>query len=255
MKKYFVTAAAVASAILVVAQLSTATAADKTPADKAAANNSTTNDAATKNADRGPVTNGLTQDLMKVSDDGYSALRAIHIARIAIFNGDTKAADKMLDKAKQDLDEAAKDAQKFATDAKAANAGKKGDEKKSASDKMDMIPIDGEIAIADTFVPSNEKKKHIEKANEHLKSGHSKEAIEELRLGEVDVVFTRVLLPLESTKKRVAEAEKLADEHKYYEANLALKAAEDGVVIDAIDLMGTPTNASTASTAATPTTK
>ena len=123
---------------------------------------------------------------------------------------------------------------------------KKADDK-SASDKMDLIPIDGEIAIADTFVPSAEKKKHIDKANEHLKSGRSKEAIEELRLGEVDVVFTRVMLPLESTKKRVADAEKLAGDHKYYEANLALKAAEEGIVIDAVDLMGTPTPASTAS--------
>ena len=131
-------------------------------------------------------------------------------ARIAIFNGDTKLADEMLDKAKKDLDAATKDAQTFAADAKAADHEK--EEKrhdKSASDKMDLIPIDGEIAIADTFVPSTEKKKHIEKANEHLKSGRSKEAIEELRLGEVDVVFTRVMLPLESTKKRVADAEKL----------------------------------------------
>ena len=28
---------------------------------------------------------------------------------------------------------------------------------------MDLIPIDGEVAIADTFVPSAEKKKHIER--------------------------------------------------------------------------------------------
>ncbi len=188
---------------------------------------------------------------------------AIHFARIAIFNGNTKLADEMLDKAKKDLDEATKDAQTFAADAKAADKGKQGDEKstteksgsdKSASDKMDLIPINGEIAIADTFVPSAEKKKHVEKANEHLKSGRSKEAIEELRLGEVDVVFTRVMLPLESTKKRVADAEKLVKEQKYYEANLALKAAEDSIVIDAVDLIGSPTPASTASTA-TPTKK
>ena len=189
---------------------------------------------------------------MKVSDDGYSAIRAIHLARIAIFNGDTKAAKEMLDKAKKDLDAATKDAQTFAADNKAANHEKKADDK-SASDKMDLIPIDGEIAIADTFVPSPEKKKHIDKANEHLKAGHSKEAIEELQLGEIDVVFTRVMLPLESTKKRVADAEKLAGDHKYYEANLALKAAEEGIVIDAVDLMGTPTPPSTAS--ATPPTK
>ena len=182
-----------------------------------------------------------------MSNDGFAAIRAIHVARIAIFNGDTKLAGEMLEKAKKDLDAATIDAKAFATDAKAADQEKKGHDK-SASEKMDLIPIDGGLAIADTFVPSAEKKEHIEKANDHLKSGRSKEAIEELQLGEIDVVFTRGLLPLEATQKRLADAERLAGEHKYYEANLALKAAEDGVVYESVDLTGTPVPASTAST-------
>ena len=242
MKKHFLTAVAIA-AVIVIAHAPAVRSAEKAPPEKAPAEKAP--------AEKAPAKNGLTQDLMKVSDDGYSAIRAIHLARVAIFNGDTKTATEMLDKAKKDLDAATKDAQTFAADNKAADHGKKADDK-SASDKMDLIPIDGEIGIADTFVPSTEKKKHIDKANEHLKAGHSKDAIEELQLGEIDVVFTRVMLPLESTKKRVADAEKLAGEHKYYEANLALKAAEEGIVIDAVDLIGTPTPPSTASAAASP---
>ena len=241
MKKHFLTGVALA-AVFVIAHASAAQSAEKVPAEKAP-------------AEKAPAKNGLTQDLMKVSDDGYSAIRAIHLARIAIFNGDTKTAQEMLDKAKKDLDAATTDAQTFAADNKAADHGKNTDDK-SASDKMDLIPIDGEVAIADTFVPSPEKKKHIDKANEHLKTGHSKQAIEELQLGEIDVVFTRAMLPLESTKKRVADAEKLAGDHKYYEANLALKAAEEGIVIDAVDLIGTPTQPSaTSASAASPTKK
>ena len=241
MRTHFFTAVALASAAFAIAYASPAQSAEKVPAEKAPGEKVP--------GEKAPAKNGLTEDLMKVSNDGYSAIRAIHLARIAIFNGDTKTAKEMLDKAKKDLDAATKDAQTFAADNKAADQGKKADDK-SASDKMDLIPIDGEIAIADTFVPSSEKKKHIDKANEHLKSGRSKEAIEELRLGEVDIVFTRVMLPLESTKKRVADAEKLAGDHKYYEANLALKAAEEGIVINAVDLIGTPTPPSTASAAA-----
>jgi len=186
-----------------------------------------------------PPKNGLSQDLTKVSKEGYGAFRAIHLARIAIFNGDTKLAQEMLGKAKTDLDAATQDAHAFAVHAKAADHGEKTSEK-PANGKMDLIPIDGEIAIADTFVPSDEKKRHIESANEHLKSGRSKEALEELRLGEVDVVFARLMLPLESTKKRVADAEKLANDHKWYEANLALKAAEGGLIIESVDLLGSP---------------
>ena len=237
MKKHFVTALALASAMFVVAHTSAAKSAEKATGEKSAAT-------------KAPAKNGLNADLMKVSHDGYGAIRAIHVARLAIFNGDTKDATEMLATAQKDLDAATKDAGTFAADTKAAGHDKKGHHK-STGDKTDLIPIDGEIAIADTFVPSAEKKKHIEKANEHLKSGHSKDAIEELRLGEVDVVFTRLMLPLETTKKRVADAEKLATEHKYYEANLALKAAEDGLIIDSVDLLGTPVAASTAPAATT----
>ena len=221
MKKQFVTAVALASALFVGAHDSTAQSAEKASAKTS------------------PAKNGLSQDLTKVSNDGFAAIRAMHHARMAIFNGDTKLAGEMLEKAKGDLDAATKDSHTLAADAKAAAHSEKGQDK-SATDKMDLIQIDGGLAIADTYVPSPEKKEHIEKANEHLKSGRSKEAIEELQLGEIDVVYTRVLLPLAATEKRLADAEKLAGEHKYYEANLALKAAEDGVVYESVDLSGTP---------------
>jgi hypothetical protein len=230
MKKHFVTASALAFACFVIVHASTAQSAEKAPAKKA-----------------------QSQDLMKVSKDGYGAVRAIHLARIAIFNGDTKLASEMLATAQTDLDAATKDVHTFPAHTKAADQAKTGHDK-SASEKMDLIPIDGGLAIADTFVPSPEKKGHIEKANEHLKSGHSKEAIEELQLGEIDVVYTCAMLPLKATEKRLVDAEKLVSEHKYYEANLALKAAEEGIVYESVDLTGTPVPASTAS-AATPTKK
>jgi hypothetical protein len=58
-------------------------------------------------------------------------------------------------------------------------------------------------------------------------------AIDELRLGDINVNFTYVMMPLDNTIKCVTEAVRYADEHKYYEANLALKEAEDGLVVDA----------------------
>ena len=80
------------------------------------------------------------------------------------------------------------------------------------------------------------KKEHIAKANEHFKKGRAKEAIEELRLGEINVSYTRVMMPLTATKKCLADAMQLAKEHKYYEANLSLKAAEDGLILDSVGL-------------------
>ena len=193
------------------------------------------------------------QELTKVSNDGFMAMRAVRAARIAIFNGEPKVAVEIMGKAKEALDAAAKDESIFVADMKTL-AGKKavhgtttagdkaahGTTTAAATKATIWIPIDGQIALADTYVATPEKKEHIAKANEHVKSGRAKEAIEELRLGEIDVTYTRVLMPLTATTKCLADAMSLANEHKYYEANLSLKAAEDGVILDSVGLTDTP---------------
>jgi hypothetical protein len=177
-------------------------------------------------ADAKPQTSAAT-DLatekadMKVSHDGYKAMRAIHDARIAIFNGKAKACDEWLTKASEALDKAAKD-------------------EVVAKIKDDMIPIDGSMVLVDTFVANDEKAKHVAKANEHFHKGDSPKGLAELKLGEIDVNFSRILISLSATKKNVADAEALAKDHKYYECNLALKAAEDAVVLDSISLLEFP---------------
>ena len=182
------------------------------------------------------------QDLMKVSKDGFLAMRAVRAARIAIFNGEPKVAVEIMGKAKDALDAASKDESMFVSDMKTL-AGKKaahGTTTAAAAPATTWIPIDGQISLADTYVATPEKKEHIAKANEHFKSGRAKEAVEELRLGEIDVTYSRVMMPLTATKKCLADAMQLADEHKYYEANLSLKAAEDGVVVDSVGLADVP---------------
>jgi hypothetical protein len=182
--------------------------------------------------------NATTQEVMKVSKDGFMAMRAVREARIAIFNGDPKVAVEIMGKAKEALDNVSKDESLFVSDIKtpAGNKAVHGTTTPAATEAMNWIPIDGQIALADTYVPTPEKKEHIAKANEHFKYGRGKEAIEELRLGEINVTYTRVLMPLTATKKCLANAMSLANEHKYYEANLALKAAEDGVILDSVSL-------------------
>jgi len=182
--------------------------------------------------------NAATQEMTKVSKDGFMAMRAVREARIAIFNGEPKVAVEIMGKAKESLDAASKDESMFIADMKTL-AGKKaahGTTTSAATTAMIWIPIDGQIALADTYVPTPEKKEHIAKANEHFKKGRAKEAIEELRLGEINVSYTRVMMPLTATKKCLADAMQLAKEHKYYEANLSLKAAEDGLILDSVGL-------------------
>jgi hypothetical protein len=46
------------------------------------------------------------------------------------------------------------------------------------------------------------------KANEHIRNGRAQEALEELRLGEIDASYTRLVMPLTTTKEFLADATK-----------------------------------------------
>ena len=173
--------------------------------------------------------------LMKLSQDGYASMRAVRAARIAIFNGEPAMAAQMLDQAKSSLDAATKDAPNYVRDTKASVEGKIVDVKTNV-ESMVWIPIDGELALADNYVVTPEKTAHIGKANEQFAKGASKEALEELRLAGINAVYARVLMPLDATGKQVDQARNLLGERKYYEANLALKAAEDGLKVDSVSL-------------------
>lgn len=157
--------------------------------------------------------------IIELSEDGLKALRAVYAVRLAIFEGDPKEAAKLLGQAKAALGDAAKTADKLAIKSKKANTGT-------------LIPIDARLTLAEDFVMTPEKSAKIAKVNEHLKKGETKQALEILRDAGIYLNLTTVLLPLEPTTSAVEKATKLLGEDKFYEANLALKAAEDGVIID-----------------------
>ena len=162
-----------------------------------------------------------SSDLTQLAKDGQAAVRAMHAARVAIFNGEPEIAKKAL-----------ADAKKFLEKAKADEA--------AAGMKGDMIPIDGSLALTDTFVESPECKSCIAKANELFSAGNKDKALEELRLGEIEVDFSRVLMPVAKTEKQLMTAIDFANSGKFYECNLALKAAEDGLQIDSVSLVEIP---------------
>lgn len=174
--------------------------------------------------------------LMQLSQDGFSAVRAIRAARIALFNGNPESVSPLLESAAASLRAAEKDATPFAVKVSETVNVKSG-EITTQSQKLDLIPIDATLALADNYVPTSENSAHIAKANEHIKKGAQTEAMEELRLAQVDLKYTRVLMPIEATKKRVDEAIELVRQRKYYEANLALKGVDDGLTVETVTLV------------------
>jgi hypothetical protein len=112
------------------------------------------------------------------------------------------------------------------------------------TEKSDYVPIDVWLVLSENFVATPEKNAKIKEANKNLKNGDKGKAVEVLRTADIDVSVSRMLMPLDATMKHVDTAIQLMSEHKYYEANLALKGAEDGVV-DSIMLAEPLTPAST----------
>lgn len=178
------------------------------------------------------------QAITRVSEDGYEAMRAVRSARVAIFNGETASAMEMLNEAKENLRDAYKDVSSYFPTAKTQEKTERGTTRQT---HVKWIPIDGQVALAETYVSTPKKTEHINKANHFFKNGQSKEALEELRQGEIDVTYSCVLMPWEETMQCIDKAANLAQQHKYFEANMALKAAEDGLVVDSTSLIGTPT--------------
>ena len=70
--------------------------------------------------------------------------------------------------------------------------------------------------------------------------------LEKLKLAHVDVNFTMAVLPLNKTITDVDQAATLINQGKYYEANAALKSAQDNMRFDVIDAIAVPQKATAA---------
>jgi hypothetical protein len=173
--------------------------------------------------------------LEQVSKEASTAMRNVRFSRVAIFDGQPEAAKKFLENAKKELATAVKEAPELTITVKSEQ--KVGDEtisKHETSKTTDFVPIDAWLVLSEDFVPTAEKKAKIKEANKHLKKGESTKAVEILRAADIGVSVSRLLMPLKLTISHVDGALVMIKDHKYYEANLALKGAEDGLITDTV---------------------
>ena len=160
-------------------------------------------------------------DIMQVAVKGTNAMRDIQFARLALFHGQPDSAKKLTDDAASLLAGDSKDWAKFVkTDAKA----------KMIDDQY--VTINATVAVSEDYIASPAKEAAIKTAIGKMAKGDWKGAVDTLQLAGISVVQTQYLMPLNQTRKAVTSAEKLLTAGKYYEANLVLKGAEEGIVID-----------------------
>ncbi|MGA7809878.1 YfdX family protein, partial [Bradyrhizobium sp.] len=93
----------------------------------------------------------------------------------------------------------------------------------------------------------------VAKANEQLKTGDHKQAMETLKLSEINVAFVMEVAPLDKTISGIDTAAQLIDSGKYFEGNQALKGVEDDIRFDVADASSGPAKAASTSDKAAPT--
>ena len=171
------------------------------------------------------------EDLIKVSDDALTFMRNVRGARLAIFNGTPDVAQTYVDAAESRVAATIKDADKYTLDIKPSD---KQPDQQSNKDAEEYVPFNANLAVAETLEPSAETVKHI------MRKGETKKAVEALKVGNIDVTVASEFVPLKLAKAHIDDAAKLMNEGKYYEANLALKAVEDAVVIQTFGVDAVP---------------
>ncbi|MDE2394513.1 MAG: YfdX family protein [Burkholderiales bacterium] len=180
--------------------------------------------AATSGASATPATNPQ----LRLSKAGFATMRAVEEARIAIFEGDVKDAKALVAQAGSDIDKV------------------QADERAMGMSPRDLVPIDGKIVVADDYVDSPQKSARIAEGNKKLHEGKIDEAVKSFKLAGVDIGFSRVLMPVNATRRRISEASGLLTAEKYYEASTVLKAAEDGLTNDTAVVVEAPKAAASA---------
>ncbi len=180
------------------------------------------------------------KDFGHLSTDGVSAFNDLHLARIAIFDGRTDEAAKLITDAQASLGKAKTDSAVFLKAESALHPPAQATPKPPASQTnsttpVAWIPIDADIVLGETFQATPEKAAAVVTAKKDLEKGDSAKSLEAIKLASVDVNYTLAVAPLDQSVADVDEANTLMTKRDYYAASQSLKKAEDGIRYDEID--------------------
>ena len=191
-----------------------------------AADSAATVPAATTTVSTNVLTAQQAKEVAKVAQQGFNAMRDVQYARVSLFRCYPDVAQKLVNQANTLRSDDSTNWKEFIkADKKTPLAGD------------NYVVINASISLAEDFVATPEKQKAIDSANAKFKKGDHKGAMEELRLAGVGVTETQYLMPLKQTQQAVKKAQQLLKDGKYYEANLALKGAEEGIITDSVTLV------------------
>jgi hypothetical protein len=201
------------------------------------------------------------KDFGKLSADGSNAFQDLTLTRLAIFDGRIDDAKKYIQRAEAAFGKAKTDETVFTkaeADLKQPKAKTTPTDQtvgaappavnKPVADKsmaqidkpIAWLPVDGAISINEDYTGNSTKAAAVAEANKSLKSGDRNEAMEKLKLADLDIDITLAVVPLEQTINDVHQAAGLINDGKYYEASQLLRQAQDGERFDVSNIIAAP---------------
>ncbi|EBD2439343.1 YfdX family protein [Salmonella enterica] len=167
------------------------------------------------------LTPSQVRSIDNIAQAGNAAMQDVQLARVALFDGDTSGAKRLLNDANRKINDDQTDWSKYIRK-----------DKKAPIDGDGYVVINATMAVSEDYQASEAKNKAVRDANEKLKKGDKKGAIEVLKLAGITVSESQVLMPLKATRNDIQKAINLFNEGKYYQSNLMLLSAEEGIILD-----------------------
>jgi hypothetical protein len=193
------------------------------------------------------------KDFGRLSADGVSAFNDVSLARLAIFEGKTDEAAKLIADAQVSLGKAKTDDAVFTKAESDLHpppqlALKLRGITASSMPAVAWIPVDADIVLDETVKATPEKAAALVTAKKSLEKGEGAKSLEAIKIASLAVDYTVALAPLAQTSADVDDANTLMTKHDYYDASQSLKKAEDGIRYDQIiDVAGVKSQPDTAS--------
>lgn len=169
------------------------------------------------------------KQMLTTADEALTALTRAHAARLALFDNDVDTAKARLSEARAAFDAAEKRLNDLTI----------GDTEDPV-DPTAFLPFDMSMALTDHFVATEANKQALEKAYGLIQTGSPDDAVELLRLASIDVNVSAAMLPVVSASDALQRAQTSLDQGDYYQANLALKALEDSVIVRSFSIDAIP---------------
>ena len=260
-------ALAVAAVLGTVPLVNLARAADAPQQAPAAASQAdpATPDGAMQSASAGDASKGdpSRTQIIRTVEEARQAVQDIHSARLAIFEGMTDDAAKLVKDAVTNLDDAQsslaslglpavqgdrqdradrgkQDVARAEPDAATPDAATGQGSGAGGGDAPSYLPFDTSISLLEGFVPQAEHQQALQRAGQKMQRGDQKGAADSLRLADIELSVSAAMIPAESSLDQVKRADELIGRQKWQEANLALKSVEDSIVVESWNYSGVP---------------